>query len=92
MYKVILGLVLLFFLSACVKESPRIPVSLEKAAEIIIDVHGSEAALQNVYGSRKDSLAGIYYQQLYTVHDIDSTTFQEMMNILSGTSHLHHPW
>jgi len=80
--------VLFFFVTcglcflACKKEVEPLPVSLEKAAQIIIDTHTAEAALQSAYGTKKDSLAVVYYAQIYEVHGIDSTTFKALMQIL----------
>ncbi|GAB5553333.1 MAG: hypothetical protein Sapg2KO_29240 [Saprospiraceae bacterium] len=55
---------------------------METTAELMIDVHSAEAALQNVYGARKDSLAAVYYQQIYQIYDIDSTQFKELIQKL----------
>ena len=73
---------LFLLFSACLQDDPELPIPAEKAAEILIDVHAAEAALQNVYGSKKDTLAKVYYQQIYEVHEIDSTTFAELMELV----------
>lgn len=72
----------LFFFTACNNEKVILSLPLEEVAELMIDVHSAEAALQNVYGIRKDSLAGIYYEQIYEIYKIDSTQFQELMQSL----------
>jgi hypothetical protein len=64
---------------ACAPESETLPIPLEEAAMIIVDTHVAEAALQNVYGARKDSLASVYYQQIYTIHGIDSITYHNLI-------------
>ena len=74
------GMALVF--SACRETAPALPISAELAAELIIDIHGAEAALQGAYGMTKDSLAKAYYKQIYTIHNIDSTTFEEIMQIM----------
>lgn len=72
----------LFMLTACNKEKVILSLPIKEVAELMIDVHSAEAALQSVFGSRKDSLAGVYYEQIYKIHAIDSTQFQELMQSL----------
>ncbi|MEO0340248.1 MAG: DUF4296 domain-containing protein [Bacteroidota bacterium] len=74
--------VVVSMLSSCREKAPDLPISAELAAEVLIDIHGAEAALQGAYGTTKDSLAKAYYEQIYTIYDIDSTTFSELMQIM----------
>lgn len=55
---------------------------METAVELIIDVHNVEAALQNVYGGKQDSLAAVYYGQIYEIYQIDSSEFKNIMLML----------
>ena len=82
LYKNKYTLIIFLLLVSCREEAPSLPVAPELAAEIIIDIHGAEAALQGAYGTTKDSLAKAYYEQIYTIHDIDSSTFVELMQIM----------
>lgn len=74
--------VFLFLLNTCKKNAVKLPLPMETAVELIIDVHSAEAALQNVYGRKKDSLAAIYYDQIYQIYQIDSLEFKKMIGAL----------
>lgn len=75
-------LILILWVGSCAQQTEELPVPLKKAAMIIVDTHVAEAALQNVYGARKDSLASVYYQQIYDIHGIDSTTYRELIRLI----------
>jgi hypothetical protein len=47
-----------------------------------MDIHTSEAALQSVYGGRKDSLRLVYMQYIYRIHHLDSLTVNRLLNKL----------
>lgn len=74
--------IFLLFLTTCKNDAIELSLPMETTAELIIDVHSAEAALQNVYGARKDSLAAIYYEQIYQIYEIDSTQFKELIQKL----------
>jgi len=64
------------------KEAPPLPIGEEELIQTMADVHLAEAALQNLYGEEKDSIAQLYYQQIFFIHDIEKENFEESMNIL----------
>ncbi|HKK74842.1 MAG TPA: DUF4296 domain-containing protein [Saprospiraceae bacterium] len=71
---------LVLFLSlACQTEDATLPLPMEKAAAIMLDVHTAENAVLTLYGTRKDSFLMRYYDQIYTIHQIDSTTLNELL-------------
>lgn len=72
-------LFLFLLLTNCGNKKVALPLPLEEVADIIIDVHSAEAALQSVYGRRKDSLAQVYYHQIYEIYEIDSLEFKALM-------------
>lgn len=64
-------------------EEPLIPH--ERMVPIIKDVHLAESILVEVSDLRvKDSLARLYYQQIFVLHRIDSTEFEQSMNAYMG--------
>lgn len=57
-------------------------VAEEKLIEVLVDIHIAEAALQPVYEANKDSLANLYYDQIFEIHDFDRETFFKNIAIL----------
>jgi hypothetical protein len=76
---IVLVLLLVF---GCQPDTIELPVSVEKAATIITDVHTAEAAILPLYGLRKDSFAAMYYDQICQIHQIDSTTLVALIKIV----------
>lgn len=75
-------LYLINILIGCQGVAPEPTLQREKLIDILVDVHIAEAAIANVYGSGRDSLAEVYYNQIYNIHRIDSTIFQEQITRL----------
>jgi len=76
-------LLLVLLLAACSKsEAPQLSLTEEKMLDILVDVHIAESSIQNIYGSEKDSLINLYYQQIYKIHDITEATFNENMKLI----------
>ena len=75
-----IGLICCFLVSC--DEEEVLPIEEEKMALILADIHIAEAALQNVYASKKDSLSAIYYQQVYDIHEIDRSGVDSAMAVL----------
>ena len=73
--------VLLFFY-AC--EEKPIPLSIpeDKMIDVLVDVHFAESAMNNIYKHKKDSLATLYYGQIFEIHGINQNVFDENMQIL----------
>lgn len=79
------GLLLLSSLwaNACYRELPTETPTLspEELKLILKDVHVAESMLTEVPDRRtKDSLARIYYGQIFRIHGIDPMTFDENMS------------
>lgn len=49
---------------------------------ILADIHTSEAALQSVFGKRKDSLRQVYMNDIYLIHQTDSIRIVRLLNKL----------
>ncbi len=62
------------------EEKPRIPE--EQLINVLADVHIAEAALQALRGQTKDSMSQAYYQQIYTIHGLDSVEMQQTLEAL----------
>ena len=84
----ILALGLVFFLFVACDEEEVLPIEEQKMALIMADLHIAEAALQNVYASKKDSLAKIYYQQVYDIHEINRLELDSAMAVLHRNPNL----
>ncbi len=48
----------------------------EVMIEVLADAHVAEAALQNIHGPRRDSLATRYYSQIFAIHGITRADFE----------------
>jgi len=62
------------------EEKPTMPE--EKLVEVLADIHIAEAALQALRGQTKDSMSQAYYQQIYTIHRVDSVEVQETLETM----------
>ncbi len=79
----IVALTLLAHLLACQKETAQeLPLEREKFIQILADVHVAEAAMQTLIEEKKDSIAELYYEQIFTLHGVEQQKFDQMMDIL----------
>lgn len=67
------------------KEEDPLPYEDEKIISILMDVHLAEAALQSLGKVMKDSMTGVYYDQIYTIHKISKADFEKMMALLRNS-------
>ena len=68
--------------TACKPEEKPLPISEEKLIVVLTDVHLAEAGLQNLRGDTRDSIANLYYEQIYAIHGIEKGSFDETMAML----------
>lgn len=61
------------FFFACSNPEPVLPIAEEKLVKVLADIHVAEAAMQNLTGDRKDSVAQVYYEQIEKIHGIERT-------------------
>lgn len=73
---------LFFFTITACQESKTISWSEEKLINVLVDIHLAEAAIQNSFGSVKDSIGALYYKQIYERYDIKEIEFQEHLAYL----------
>lgn len=76
-----LVLILLLF-NACGREKEEYPISDAEIKNLLMDIHTSEAALQSVFGRRKDSLREVYMDYIYKIHRMDSLEVQDILGKL----------
>jgi hypothetical protein len=69
------------FLLACSKKE-ELPVEENLLIETLIDIHLAESAMLHEIGSKKDSLATLYYDQVMQIHGMDRAVFDTCIAIL----------
>jgi hypothetical protein len=69
-------------LNGCEEKVEPYDFSEKEIKTILADIHTSEAALQSVFGSRKDSLRQIYMNDIYKIHHTDSLKLVRLLNKL----------
>ncbi|MCI4647806.1 DUF4296 domain-containing protein [Phaeodactylibacter sp.] len=78
----LLACCLSLFFSGCETPEEKPRISEEKLIDVLADVHIAEAALQALRGQTKDSMSQTYYQQIYTIHGIDSVEMQQTLEAM----------
>lgn len=73
---------MLFLLCGCGDGDTKLPIEEPTLLEILCDVHIVEGAFQNRKKSEKDSIADLYYQQVYTKHDVTEADFIRCLELL----------
>jgi hypothetical protein len=72
-----LWIILLF--TACKAENKEYALTDKEIKTLLMDIHISEAALQSVFGRRKDSLREVYMSNIYKIHRTDSVFVQRLL-------------
>ncbi|MDX1665670.1 MAG: DUF4296 domain-containing protein, partial [Saprospiraceae bacterium] len=76
------GIILMLLMLSCGPREEKLSLEEEKMIQVLADVHLAEAAMQNTSGPVKDSIAEVYYRQIYEIHDLSEQEFEENMRIL----------
>ncbi|TXB63552.1 DUF4296 domain-containing protein [Phaeodactylibacter luteus] len=73
-----------FLFGACQKpqSADGIIVPEEKLIATLADIHIAEAALQTLRGGTKDSMAALYYEQIYEMHQVEAQEVEESLQAL----------
>ena len=82
MRKSLVIIMMVLGLAACENKPPELLVSEEELVPILADVHIAEAAMQHLRGELKDSMADVYYQELYEIHNVSKEDFDQTMELL----------
>ena len=69
-------------LNGCEEKVEPYDFSDKEIKTILADIHTSEAALQSVFGKRKDSLRQVYMNDIYKIHHTDSLKIVRLLNKL----------
>jgi len=86
----LLGVLFFIILSSC-SEEKNIPLSDDKLAIVLRDVHIAETAVQHLRTADKDSLLNLYYQQVCTIHEIEREDLDSSIAILKRHPEWAHP-
>ena len=78
----VLFVLTIVLLIGCEKKAEPYDFSDKEIKTILADIHTSEAALQSVFGSRKDSLRQVYMNDIYKIHHTDSLKLVRLLNKL----------
>ncbi|MFZ1496425.1 MAG: DUF4296 domain-containing protein [Saprospiraceae bacterium] len=58
---------------------PRL--SEELMVAILCDMHAAEAAINNLYGLNRDSMFGVYHEQIFTIHKVKQEDFEQSLHV-----------
>lgn len=78
----VLFIISIVLLNSCEKKVEPYDFSDKEIKTILADIHTSEAALQSVFGERKDSLRQVYMNDIYKIHHTDSLKIVRLLNKL----------
>ncbi len=78
----VLFVLTIVLLIGCEKKAEPYDFSDKEIKTILADIHTSEAALQSVFGKRKDSLRQVYMNDIYKIHHTDSLKIVRLLNKL----------
>jgi hypothetical protein len=67
---------------ACKKNEVPLTIPKDKLTEILIDIHFSEAVLQNTNQHEKDSISAILYKQIYDIYGVSEEMVKKNVNEL----------
>lgn len=81
----ILSILIVVLGMGCSKPTPTpLPIAEDTMIKILADVHIAEAALATFKKQKRDSLAPVYYNQIYAIHNTDSSTYNTTFEILQN--------
>lgn len=78
----VLFVLTIVLLNGCEEKAEPYDFSDKEIKTILADIHTSEAALQSVFGQRKDSLRQVYMNDIYKIHRTDSLKIVRLLNKL----------
>lgn len=72
-----------FFFGSCVQKAEELPLPESDLIKILADLHLAEAAFQNLTTSAKDTLAYMYYEQVYEIHGVTKAEVDSCIAIMN---------
>lgn len=79
-FNIILSCVFLWAGSAC-QSTPNAPIRQEKLINVLYDIHTAEGLLESESQNVRDSMAKIYYAQIFQKHGVTQIDFDSTMAI-----------
>jgi hypothetical protein len=73
-----------FTLLSCQKDKVQLPIPRETMVAVLVDIHMSEAYVEGVNTTLKDSMAKIYYPQIFKHNGITAKLYDSTFSILSN--------
>ena len=64
------------------QKAEELPLPPETLVDVIADIHLSESAMYLFNDDIKDSIGRVYYQQVFDIHQIDSTDFNRAIEMI----------
>lgn len=74
----------LFTLFACKNDEPQMPIAKEKMVAVLVDIHIAEAYIESVNPTLKDSMARLYYPQIFKHNGITAKLYDSAFSVLSN--------
>ena len=73
---------LLFFACKNDKVSINLTIPTAKMVSILADIHVAESAAAYLTNPTKDSIANVYYQQIYEIHSVKAEEVKQNLDML----------
>lgn len=80
----ILFFILFTALCSCQSQQEQLVIPADKLLKVLEDVHIAEAAMTGLAQARKDSIAKVYYEQIYAIHGITAEDFNHDLELLKS--------
>jgi Domain of unknown function (DUF4296) len=72
-----------FTFNACENNTSQLPMPKDKVVELLADIHMADAYVESVNPTMKDSMAKLYYPQIFKHHGITTTVYDSTFAVLS---------
>jgi hypothetical protein len=73
----------IFTLTSCKNNTAQLPIPREKVVEILTDIHIADAYVESVNPTMKDSMAKLYYPQIFKHNGITAAVYDSTFATLS---------
>ena len=79
-----------FAFTACYLDIHDLPIQKDKLIPVLIDIHIAEAVVDNDSQAMKDSLAALYYPQIFAKHGVTAKDFDSTVKFMNERPQLMH--
>jgi hypothetical protein len=73
----------IFSLASCKNNTAQLPIPREKVVELLTDIHMADAYVESVNPTMKDSMAKLYYPQIFKHNGITPAVYDSTFSVLS---------